>query len=44
MNVQGFFFSASEKYVEKSNPSESKLKDKLNDACFSCIAHVSREL
>ena len=39
-----FFFSGSEKCLEKSNPSESKLKEKLNGTCFSCIAHVSREL
>ena len=42
--VQGFFFSWSDKIVEKSNPSESKRKEKLNGACFSCIAHMSREL
>ena len=40
----GFFFRGPKKYVEKSNPSESKRKEKLNGACFSCIAHVSREL
>ena len=40
----GFFFSGPEKCVEKSNPSESKRKEKLNSACFSCIAFVSREL
>ena len=39
-----FFFSGSEKCVEKSNPSESKRKEKLNGTCFSCIAHLSREL
>ena len=42
--VQGFFFRGLKKYVEKSNPSESKRKEKFNGACFSCIAHVSREL
>ena len=40
----GFFFWGPKKCVEKSNPSESKRKEKLNGACFSCIAHVSREL
>ena len=40
----GFFFRGPKKCVEKSNPSESKRKEKLNGACFSCIAHVSREL
>ena len=40
----GFFFSGSEKCVEKNNLSESKRKEKLNGTCFSCIAHVSREL
>ena len=42
--VQGFFFRGPKKYVEKSNPSESKRKEKLIGACFSCIAHLSREL
>ena len=42
--VQGFFFRGLRTCVEKSNPSESKGKEKLNGACFSCIAHVSREL
>ena len=32
------------KYVEKSNPSESKRKEKLTGTCFNCIAHLSREL
>ena len=36
--------ATSKKCVEKSNPSESKRKEKLNGACFSCIAHASREL
>ena len=40
----GVFFQGPKKCVEKSNPSESKRKEKLNGACFSCIAHVSREL
>ena len=40
----GFFFRGPKKCVEKSNPSESKRKEKLNGTCFSCIAHVSREL
>ena len=40
----GFFFRGPKNCVEKSNPSESKRKEKLNGACFSCIAHVSREL
>ena len=40
----GVFFPGSEKCVEKSNPSESKRKEKLNGTCFSCIVHVSREL
>ena len=42
--VQGVFFRGPKKYVEKSNPSESKRKEKLNGTCFSCIAHLSREL
>ena len=42
--VQGFFGGGPKKCVEKSNPSESKRKDKLNGTCFSCIVHVSREL
>ena len=42
--VQVFFYRGPKKCVEKSNPSESKRKDKLNGTCFSCIAHVSREL
>ena len=42
--VQGFFLPGAKKYVEKSNPSESKRKQKLNGTCFSCIAHLSREL
>ena len=42
--VQGFFFRGLKKCVEKSNPSESKRKEKLNGTCFSCIAHLSREL
>ena len=42
--VQGFFFRGPKICVEKSNPSESKRKEKLNGTCFSCIAHVSREL
>ena len=37
----GFFFRDPKKYVVKS---ESKRKEKLNGTCFSCIAHVSREL
>ena len=40
----GFFFRGPRKSVEKSNPSESKRKEKLNGTCFSCIVHVSREL
>ena len=40
----GFFFQGPKKCVEKSNPSESKRKEKLNGTCFSCIVHVSREL
>ena len=41
----GFFSSFGvRKNVEKSNPSESKRKEKLNGACFSCIARSSREL
>ena len=40
----GFFFRGPKKCVEKSNPSESKRKEKLNGTCFSCIVHVSREL
>ena len=40
----GFFFRGPKKCVEKSNPSESKRKEKLNGACFSCIAHLTREL
>ena len=40
----GFFFRGLKKYVEKSNPSESKRKEKLNGTCFSCIAHLSTEL
>ena len=40
----GFFLGGPKKCVEKSNPSESKRKEKLNGTCFSCIAHVSREL
>ena len=40
----GFFFRGPKKCVEKSNPSESKRKEKLNGTCFSCIAHVSMEL
>ena len=42
--VQGFFFGGPKKYVEKSNPSESKQKEKLNAICFSCIAHLRAEL
>ena len=42
--VQAFFFRGPKKCVEKSNPSESKRKEKLNGTCFSCIALVSREL
>ena len=42
--VQVFFFLGPKKCVEKSNPSESKRKEKLNGTCFSCVAHVSREL
>ena len=38
------FFRGPKKCVEKSNLSESKRKEKLNGTCFSCIAHVSREL
>ena len=37
-------FRGPKKCVEKSNPSESKRKEKLNGTCFSCIAHVGREL
>ena len=40
----GGFFQGPKKCVEKSKPSESKRKEKLNGTCFSCIAHVSREL
>ena len=40
----GVFFSGSKKCVEKSNPSESKRKEKLNGTYLSCIAHVSREV
>ena len=40
----GFFFRGPKTCVENSNPSESKQKAKLNGTCFSCIAHVSREL
>ena len=40
----GCFFWGPKKCAEKSNPSESKRKEKLNGACFSCIAHVSTEL
>ena len=40
----GVFFRVLKKCVEKSNPSESKRKEKLNGTCFSCIAHLSREL
>ena len=40
----GVFFRGPKKCVEKSNPSESKRKEKLNGTCFSCIAHLSREL
>ena len=40
----GFFFRGPKKYVEKSNPSESKRKEKLNGTCFNYIAHLSREL
>ena len=40
----GFFFWGPKKYVEKSNPSESKRKEKLIGTCFSCIAHLSTEL
>ena len=40
----GFFFRGRKKYVEKSNPSESKRKEKLNGTCFSCIAHLRTEL
>ena len=42
--VQGFFFRGPKKCVEKSNLSESKRKEKLNGTCFSCIAHLIREL
>ena len=42
--VQGFFLGGPKKSAEKSNPPESKRKEKLNDTCFSCIAHLSREL
>ena len=40
----GVFFQGRKKCVEKSDPSESKRKEKLNGACFSCIAQVSTEL
>ena len=40
----GFFFRGQKKCVEKNNPSESNRKEKLNGTCFSCIAHLSREL
>ena len=40
----GFFFRVPKKCVDKSNPSESKRKEKLNGAWFSCIVHVRREL
>ena len=40
----GFFFRGPKKCVDKSNPSESKREEKLNGTCFSCIAHVRREL
>ena len=43
-NSPGVLLRGPKKCVEKSNPSESKRKEKLNGACFSCIAHVSREL
>ena len=39
-----FFFCGPEKSVEKSKPFKSTRKEKLNGACFSCIAHSSREL
>ena len=40
----GFFFWGPKKCVEKSNPPESKRKEKLNGTCFSCIALLNREL
>ena len=40
----GVFFLQSEKSGEKSKPFKSTRKEKLNVACFSCIAHSSREL
>ena len=40
----GIFFRGPKKCVAKSNPSESKRKEKLNGTCFSCIVHLSREL
>ena len=40
----GVFFSGPKKCVEKSNPSESKRKEKLNGTCFSCIVHLRTEL
>ena len=40
----GFFFCGPKKNAEKSKPFYSTQKEKLNGACFSCIAHSSREL
>ena len=40
----GFFFCGPEKSAEKSKPFYSTRKEKLNGACFSCIAHSRREL
>ena len=40
----GFFFRGPKKCVERSNPSKSNQKEKLNSICFSCIAHLSMEL
>ena len=40
----GVFFRGPKKCVEKSYPSESKRKEKLNGTCFSCIARLSRKL
>ena len=40
----GVFFRGPKKSVEKSKPFYSTRKEKLNGACFSCMAHSSREL
>ena len=41
--VQRVFFRGPKRCVEKSNPSDTKRKEKLNGICFSCIAHSSEE-